>query len=144
MRPELGYPLKLLVPGSEGTRNIKWLRRIKVTDQPQMTNYEIKCYANWQKSDGKGRWFQFEMEPGGVIIYPSGEQQLNGRGFYEISGIAWSGGGSVHQGRSIHRWRQGLEGREASGPGASKGAHAVPYGLGLGRKRICAHVPHHG
>jgi sulfane dehydrogenase subunit SoxC len=97
VRPELGYPLKLVVPGSEGTRNIKWLRRIKVVDQPQMTNYEIKCYANWQKADGKGRWFQFEMEPGGVILTPSGEQQLHGAGFYEISGIAWSGGGYVRR-----------------------------------------------
>jgi sulfane dehydrogenase subunit SoxC len=97
VRPELGYPLKMVVPGSEGTRNIKWLRRIKVVDQPQMTNYEIKCYANWQKSDGKGRWMQVEMEPGGVITYPSGAQQLSGRGFYEIRGIAWSGGGAVHR-----------------------------------------------
>jgi sulfane dehydrogenase subunit SoxC len=97
IRPEVGYPLRLLVPGCEGTRNIKYLRRIKVVDEPQMTNYEIKCYANWQKSDGKGRWFQFEMEPGGVITYPSGTQQLSGPGFYEIKGIAWSGGGAVHR-----------------------------------------------
>jgi len=95
--PEHGYPLKLLVPGSEGTRNIKWLRRIKVTDQPQMTNYEIKCYANWQKSDGKARWFQFEMEPGGLITFPNGDKPLPGPGFYEISGIGWSGGGKVHR-----------------------------------------------
>jgi len=95
--PEHGYPLKLLVPGSEGTRNIKWLRRIKVCNQPQMTNYEIKCYANWKKQDGKARWFQFEMEPGGVITYPSGDKPLSGPGFYEITGLAWSGGGAVHR-----------------------------------------------
>ena len=97
LRPEQGYPLRFLAPGFEGTRNIKWLRRIKVTATPYMTNYEIKCYANWKKKDGKGRWFQFEMEPGGTITFPSGEQKLPGPGFYEITGLDWSGGGSVRK-----------------------------------------------
>ena len=97
VRPEQGYPLRLVVPGFEGTRNIKWLGRIKVTDQPYWSHYESVSYANVKPFDGKSRNFQFEMEPGGVITFPSGAQQLQGPGLYEISGLAWSGGGSVQR-----------------------------------------------
>jgi sulfane dehydrogenase subunit SoxC len=96
INPEQGYPLRLLVPGFEGTRNVKWLRRIKLTDQPTFSGMESSTYVNLKK-DGIGRNFQFEMEPGGVITFPSGAQQLHGTGFYEISGLAWSGGGAVHR-----------------------------------------------
>jgi sulfane dehydrogenase subunit SoxC len=34
LRPEQGYPLRLLLPGYEGNTNIKWLRRIKVGAAP--------------------------------------------------------------------------------------------------------------
>jgi DMSO/TMAO reductase YedYZ molybdopterin-dependent catalytic subunit len=31
-----GYPVRLLVPGWEGPYSVKWLRQIKVVDQPYM------------------------------------------------------------------------------------------------------------
>src|SRR5699024_5499475 len=34
LRPENGYPLRLVVPGVQGVSSVKWLRRIKVGDQP--------------------------------------------------------------------------------------------------------------
>ena len=37
LRPEQGYPLRLLLPGWEGNANVKWLRRLKVMNQPAMT-----------------------------------------------------------------------------------------------------------
>ena len=37
LRPEQGYPLRLLLPGWEGNANVKWLRRLKVMSQPAMT-----------------------------------------------------------------------------------------------------------
>jgi sulfane dehydrogenase subunit SoxC len=97
IRPGQGYPLRLLVPGFEGTRNVKWLSRIKVTNQPQWSHYESASYSNVKPYDGKGRNFQFEMEPGGAIIYPSLGDQLHGPGLYEVTGVAWSGGGAVHR-----------------------------------------------
>ena len=33
IRPEQGYPVRLMVPGWEGNINVKWLRRLKVTDR---------------------------------------------------------------------------------------------------------------
>ena len=96
LRPEQGYPLRLLVPGWEGISSVKWLRRIKVTHQPTMAIREMTRYTRI-RSDGKTHWFQFELGPKSVITHPSGGQQLTGSGFYEISGLAWSGGGSVRR-----------------------------------------------
>ena len=94
LRPENGYPLRLVVPGFEGVGNVKWVRRIKVTNQPYMQKAESAGYANVRLT-GKVRWFQFELGPKSVITRPSGGQKLPGTGFYEVSGLAWSGGGAV-------------------------------------------------
>jgi sulfane dehydrogenase subunit SoxC len=37
------------------------------------------------------------MGPKSVITRPSGGQQLDARGFYEITGLAWSGGDAVRR-----------------------------------------------
>jgi sulfane dehydrogenase subunit SoxC len=94
LRPEQGYPLRLVVPGWEGNINIKWLGRIMMTDEPFMTREEAAIYTDLMP-DGKARWFTFVMEAKSVITRPSGEQVLEGRGWYEISGLAWSGRGRI-------------------------------------------------
>ena len=91
VRPQQGYPLRLLVPGFEGILSVKWLRRIKVVDQFYMT-YNDYGHLH-QDSDTAALGMQ--IGPKSVITFPSGEQQLPGPGFYEISGLAWSGGGAV-------------------------------------------------
>jgi sulfane dehydrogenase subunit SoxC len=96
LRPEQGYPLRLLVPGWEGINNVKWLRRIKVVDKPYMGMWESTKYPQLHL-DGKARWFQFEMGPKSVITRPSGGQRLTGPGFYEITGLAWSGAGAIRR-----------------------------------------------
>ena len=96
VRPEQGYPLRLLVPGWEGVSNVKWLRRIKVVDQPYMDRVETTGYVVLRPNmNGTGLWFHFELGPKSVITFPSGGQRLPGPGFYEISGLAWSGGGAI-------------------------------------------------
>lgn len=94
LRPEQGYPLRLLVPGWEGNINIKWLRRIKVVDQPYMTREETARYTDLLPN-GTARIFSFEMDPKSMITFPSGRHKLSGPGFYEITGLAWSGRGVV-------------------------------------------------
>jgi sulfane dehydrogenase subunit SoxC len=96
VRPEQGYPLRLIVAGWEGINNVKWLRRIKLVDQPYMDMRESTKYPSL-RLDGKARWFQFELGPKSVVTRPSGGQQLAGPGFYEISGLAWSGGGAIRR-----------------------------------------------
>lgn len=94
IRPEQGYPLRLVVPGWEGNVNVKWLHRLHATDQPNMARDEASSYTDLMPG-GKSRWFTFEMEANSVITRPSGGQHLGGPGFYEISGLAWSGRGRV-------------------------------------------------
>lgn len=94
LRPEQGYPLRLLLPGWEGNASIKWLHRLHVADQPAMTNQETAHYTDLHP-DGKATIFSFEMEASSVITRPSGGQKLSGPGFHEISGLAWSGRGKV-------------------------------------------------
>ena len=95
LRPEQGYPLRLLLPGYEGNMNIKWLRRLKLGDQPFETREETSKYTDLMPG-GKARQFTFLMEAKSVITRPSGGQRMSGgTGFYEISGLAWSGRGRI-------------------------------------------------
>jgi sulfane dehydrogenase subunit SoxC len=96
IRPEQGYPLRLLVPGFEGNMNIKWLRRIEVSDAPFMTREETSKYTDIRPS-GKAVQFSFEMGAKSVITSPSGGMQLEDKGFHEITGLAWSGRGTIRR-----------------------------------------------
>ena len=96
LRPEQGYPLRLLLPGYEGNTHIKWLRRIEVSDKPFMSREETSKYTDLLNG-GKARQFSFTMEAKSVITYPSGEMKLPGAGFYELTGLAWSGRGKVRR-----------------------------------------------
>jgi len=91
VRPQQGFPLRLLVPGFEGIFNVKWLRRIKVVDQYYMTYNDYGHLTQDPANAALG----YQIGPKSVITYPSGGQQLPGHGFYEVSGLAWSGGGAV-------------------------------------------------
>src|SRR6202453_2318190 len=94
LRPEQGYPLRLLLPGYEGNTNVKWLRRLKLGAEPFQTREETSKYSMLMP-DGTARQFNLVMEAKSVITFPSGGQRLTARGFYEISGVAWSGSGKV-------------------------------------------------
>jgi len=91
VRPQNGYPLRLMAPGYEGIFHTKWLRRIKIVDRYYL-NYND--YGHLTKTPQEAA-LSFQIGPKSVITKPSGGQQLPGRGFYEISGLAWSGGGAI-------------------------------------------------
>ena len=96
VRPSNGYPVRLLLPGFEGNMNVKWLRRLKLTTSPAMTKDETSKYTILLKDD-KAWQFVFPMEVKSVITRPAPGIRLRGPGFYEISGLAWSGNGSIRQ-----------------------------------------------
>src|SRR5437588_1276963 len=96
IRPEQGFPMRLLLPGFEGNTNVKWLRRLKVMDTPMYTRDETSRYTELMP-DGKAREFMLQMEPKSVILKPSFGVNMQGSGYYEISGLAWSGLGRVRR-----------------------------------------------
>src|SRR5690349_6463834 len=96
LRPENGYPVRLFLPGWEGNMSVKWLRRIKVVSAPVMTKDETSRYTDLQ-GDGKSLIFTYPMEVKSLITRPSHGMTLRGAGLHQISGIAWSGNGTIRK-----------------------------------------------
>jgi sulfane dehydrogenase subunit SoxC len=94
LRPEQGYPARLVVPGWEGNVWVKWLRRLKLGDEPWFAREETSKYTDLMES-GKARQFTFVMDAKSVITSPSPQAPLRSKGFTVISGLAWSGRGKI-------------------------------------------------
>jgi len=94
LRPENGYPLRLVVPGVQGVSWVKYLRRIELGDKPYATKDEAIHYIDLMP-DGLHRQYTSIQECKSVITTPSGGQVLLDRGYYNITGLAWSGRGKV-------------------------------------------------
>ena len=140
VRPQQGFPLRLMVPGFEGIFHTKWLRRIKVVDRYYM-NYNDFGHLD---RDPKVAALDYQIGPKSVITFPSGGQQLPGKGFYEISGLAWSGGGAIKlvevSTDGGKRWNKAeFKGTPQRMAHARFGLHVE-----LGRKRDRAPVALHG
>ena len=96
LRPENGYPVRLFLPGWEGNMSVKWLRRLKIVSAPIMTKDETSRYTDLQ-ADGKSLMFTYPMDVKSVITRPSHGMTLSGAGLHQISGIAWSGNGTIRK-----------------------------------------------
>jgi sulfane dehydrogenase subunit SoxC len=94
LRPENGYPLRLVVPGVQGVSWVKYLRRIEVGDERYDTKDETIHYIDMMP-DGMHRQYTSVQECKSVITTPSGGQTLLDKGFYNITGLAWSGRGKI-------------------------------------------------
>ncbi|MFT6451854.1 MAG: sulfane dehydrogenase subunit SoxC [Halocynthiibacter sp.] len=123
LRAEQGYPVRLVVPGWEGNMWIKWLRRIEVGDQPWQHREETSKYTDLL-ADGRSRSFTFEMDAKSVITNPSPQAPItHGPGPTVITGLAWSGRGTIPRvditldgGKNWHEARM-------SGPSLPKSLH---------------------
>jgi sulfane dehydrogenase subunit SoxC len=96
VRPENGYPLRLIVPGWTGNINVKWLRRLKVVDRAYLTRMDSVGQPVLMP-DGTARHLNFVLEAKSVITFPSGGHRLRRRGLHEIRGLAWSGRGLIRR-----------------------------------------------
>jgi sulfane dehydrogenase subunit SoxC len=94
LRPEQGFPLRLLLPGWEGNANVKWLQRLELGTQPWMTRWETSKYTDPLK-DGTARIFSFVMDAKSIITSPSFPSKLADKGWRSVSGVAWSGRGRI-------------------------------------------------
>lgn len=95
LRPENGYPLRLVLPGWEGIVNVKWLRQLRLSDSPVMSRDETAQYTDLMP-DGTARQFSFEMATKSLITSPSQGMTLpDNPGIYQLTGLAWSGRGKI-------------------------------------------------
>jgi sulfane dehydrogenase subunit SoxC len=93
LRPAQGFPMRLLLPGWEGSTNVKWLRRIELGTRPWMTRWETATYTD-PLADGTARQFAFVMDARSIITSPAHPETI-GRGWRPITGLAWSGRGKI-------------------------------------------------
>ena len=94
LRPEQGYPARLVVPGWEGNMWIKWIRRLEFGDAPYMAREETSKYTDLME-DGKARMFTWVMEAKSVVTSPSPEKHIMSKGQNLLKGLAWSGRGKI-------------------------------------------------
>jgi sulfane dehydrogenase subunit SoxC len=94
LRPAQGYPMRLFVPGCEGNISVKWLRSLKIQAQPAYTREETSKYTELLPN-GKAEMFSLAMGVKSLITSPSGRMTLNRKGLYEVTGLAWSGAGTI-------------------------------------------------
>jgi sulfane dehydrogenase subunit SoxC len=94
VRMSNGYPMRLVLPGYEGNMSIKWLRRLKLIDQPNMSRDETVKYTD-PLPDGTSRQFSFVMDAKSIITSPAFPERLKGAGWWPITGLAWSGRGKI-------------------------------------------------
>lgn len=127
LRPEQGYPLRLVVPGWEGNMWVKWLRRLEVGDQPWHHREETSKYTDLL-ADGTARRFTWTMDVKSIITSPSPQAPImHGRGRTVVSGLAWSGHGTVSRvDISIDGGRNWATAR-LDGPSLSKSLHRFYY-----------------
>jgi len=93
LRPEQGFPMRLLLPGWEGNTSVKWLRRLELGTRPWMTRWETATYTD-PLANGTARQFSFEMDARSIITSPAHPETIE-RGWRPISGLAWSGRGKI-------------------------------------------------
>jgi len=96
VQPGQGYPMRLLVPGWEGNLNVKWLTQIKLTRGPSHFRDETSKYSD-VLPDRSTLQFTYPMGTKSLITSPSGQMELDRQGIYQVTGIAWSGSGSIRR-----------------------------------------------
>jgi sulfane dehydrogenase subunit SoxC len=94
LRPANGYPARLLLPGYEGNACIKWVRRIELAQDPGMFRDETSKYTD-PLANGTARQFSLVMDVKSIITSPGYPSTLVPNAWTQISGIAWSGRGTI-------------------------------------------------
>jgi len=97
LRPEQGYPIRLIVPGWEGNLCVKWLARLEFAKEPFFAKEETAKYTALKKG-GKAIQHFYANEVNSVITSPCPEnpwKDLKVGDMVEIEGLAWSGMGTI-------------------------------------------------
>lgn len=136
LRPEQGYPARLVVPGWEGNMWIKWLRRLELGDQPWEQREETSKYTDLLPN-GTARRFTWEMDVKSVITNPSPQAPLrHARGQTVLTGLAWSGRGSIAE---VHVSRDGgrnWDRARIDGPILDRSTHRFYYDFDWGGEEL--------
>ncbi|XP_046815544.1 sulfite oxidase, mitochondrial isoform X2 [Vespa crabro] len=95
-----GFPIRVIVPGVVGARNVKWLDKIiisKIESQSQWQQGDYKAFSpntDWDNVDFSKAPAIQEMPVISAICKPEQSEQVKIKdGKIDVKGYAWSGGG---------------------------------------------------
>eukprot|EP00538_Stauroneis_constricta_P011208 CAMPEP_0119554022 /NCGR_PEP_ID=MMETSP1352-20130426/6614_1 /TAXON_ID=265584 /ORGANISM="Stauroneis constricta, Strain CCMP1120" /LENGTH=678 /DNA_ID=CAMNT_0007600537 /DNA_START=94 /DNA_END=2130 /DNA_ORIENTATION=- len=103
-----GYPVRMIIPGHVGARQVKWLHKIRLSNKPSTKSYQCKSYLGFAPDitfeKDLAEWPPKRLDQGPIIheqpvtsfvCNPPQNATIGGKGRKEISfkGVAWSGGG---------------------------------------------------
>lgn len=94
LRPAGGYPVRLFLPGWEGNTNVKWIRRLELLSEPNMSKDETSKYTD-PLPNNTARIFSFDLDAKSTITYPTFPNTVKKPGWVQVSGLAWSGRGRI-------------------------------------------------
>ena len=108
LRPQQGYPLRLLLPGFEGNMNVKWLRRLKVVGGAGLfARGDVEIYG----FDARWHGARVHILHGGEIdhhVVPRAASVMSAPGFHEITGHRLERARQDRARRGFRRRRQGV------------------------------------
>ena len=113
IRPEQGYPMRLLLPGFEGNMNVKWLHRLNVMDAPVDARDETSHYTELMPN-GKARQYMFLQAVKSAIVKPSFGMSHEGPRLLRDLRPRLVRRGPNFQSRNLRRRRQKLGGSPRS------------------------------
>ena len=143
LRPEQGYPVRLVVPGWQGNVWVKWLRRIKVGDQPWYTREETSKYTDLL-ADGRARKFTYRdgRQIGDHLAVAAGADA--GQGLHGDLGPCLVGARQGCPGRRLARWRPQLAHRAYRRAAVRQGLRSLLRRDRMERRAAAAAVARYG
>ncbi|XP_048028630.1 LOW QUALITY PROTEIN: sulfite oxidase, mitochondrial [Megalobrama amblycephala] len=98
--PDHGYPVRVVVPGIVGARNVKWLGKIVVSEEESKSHWQQNDYkgfspgTDWDTVDFKSAPAIQELPIQSAITHPvEGNSVDSSDREVTVKGYAWSGGG---------------------------------------------------
>ena len=95
-----GYPVRVIVPGVVGARQVKWLSKIIISDEESSSHWQKNDYKgfspciNWENVDFKSAPPIQDLPVQSAICEPAMDAVLEeGTPEITVKGYAWSGGG---------------------------------------------------
>lgn len=95
-----GFPVRAIVPGIVGARQVKWLGRIKLTNEESQSHWQQADYKGFHPSTdaksadySKAQAIQDYPIQSAICSPDEGEVLIPEKGFITVKGYAWSGGG---------------------------------------------------
>mmetsp|Transcript_9031 Transcript_9031/g.22031 ORF Transcript_9031/g.22031 Transcript_9031/m.22031 type:complete len:678 (+) Transcript_9031:359-2392(+) len=118
-----GYPVRLIIPGHVGARQVKWLHKMKLSDKPSSKSYQCKSYlgfapditfekdlAHWPPARLDQAPIIHEQPVTSFVCNPPQNAVIGMKGAtdFTFKGVSWSGGG-----RAIERVDVSIDGGDS-------------------------------